>query len=89
MVRTGRPARTPTIIEYHDDDEDNDDGEDDDDGEEGDDGDDFAHDVIDGVIMSLSIMMICRYNRFECQVSPDIHNKHQMIRAAATLDVQG
>jgi len=28
-----------------------------------------------------------RYNRFECQVSPDINNKHQMIRAAATLDV--
>ena len=39
--------------------------------------------------MSMSIIMICRYNRFECQVSPDIHNKHQMIRAAATLDVQG
>ena len=30
-----------------------------------------------------------RYNRFECQVSPDINNKHQMIRAAATLDVIG
>jgi len=28
-----------------------------------------------------------RYNRFECQVSPDIHNKHMMIRAAATLNV--
>ena len=30
-----------------------------------------------------------RYNHFECQVSPDINNKHKMIRAAATLDVIG
>ena len=45
--------------------------------------------VIIMITVSMSMIMICRYNRFECQVSPDIHNKHQMIRAAATLDVQG